>query len=174
MNKQRVTAMLLALGMLCAGCSKPDDASSAATSSEAFKTADELIAEAEQREQEASAQSVQEQAAAFADVAGKYVCSLPEVDVAFFPTLELDEQGKAVFHANIFAGMGKIEGSYTFSGTSVQILVDRVEFSGFAGDKVTELYFNLLPDGGLELSYVNPETPVGVTNAGDKFTKENT
>lgn len=173
-----VLAGLCLLMPLAAGCGgkagedkgKTPQSSAAASASEGFKTADELIREAEER---ASSSASEQAAQKFGEVAGVYRFSGQGLDEAYCPAVELLNDGKAIFHANLLTGMGDLSGTYTVSADSIHISVKEVAFSGFAGDNITDMVFDLV-DGGsaLELAYTSPETPVGITNAGDRFEKQ--
>ena len=169
MKKSWIAAVLVALVLLACGCTGKQQEASAVAQSKSFQTADELISEAEARQQQQSSSAAPQAAP---EVTGVYRCSLPDVDEQFWPSLTLDASGEAVLQVNLLAGMGMVKADYTTTETAVKLLVTAVGFTGFSGEKVTELVFDLLPDGNLELAYMNPDEPVGISVSGDRFVKE--
>lgn len=166
LKRVRVLVSALFLGLILSGCAQ-EEKPVAAVSSE-YKTADELIQEVEQKEKE---ESMSRAAQAFGQTAGTYLCSSPEIDSAYWPMLELGVDGKAVFRANLLTGMGELKGSYLIDGDTIQISVETVSFTGFAGENVQDIVFRIVSENTLELSYTTPDTPIGLTNPGDQFVK---
>ena len=144
LQKIRVLASVLFLGLILSGCSQKEKPVAAVSSQ--YKTTDELIQEVEQKEKE---ESMSRAAQAFGQTAGIYLCNSPEIDSEYWPMLELGVEGKAVFRANLLTGMGELKGNYLVDGDTIQISVENT----------------------LELSYTTPDTPIGLTNPGDQFVK---
>lgn len=166
MQKIRVLASVLFLGLLLSGCSQKEKPVAAVSSQ--YKTTDELIQEVEQKEKE---ESMSRAAQAFGQTAGIYLCNSPEIDSEYWPMLELGVEGKAVFRANLLTGMGELKGNYLVDGDTIQISVETVSFTGFAGENVQDIVFRIVSENTLELSYTTPDTPIGLTNPGDQFVK---
>lgn len=166
LQKIRVLASVLFLGLLLSGCSQKEKPVAAVSSQ--YKTTDELIQEVEQKEKE---ESMSRAAQAFGQTAGIYLCNSPEIDSEYWPMLELGVEGKAVFRANLLTGMGELKGNYLVDGDTIQISVETVSFTGFAGENVQDIVFRIVSENTLELSYTTPDTPIGLTNPGDQFVK---
>lgn len=167
MKLVRVFAAVFLLAALFCGC-KAEREPEAVVASTEFKTADELIEEAESREREKT-RSLAERT--FGQSAGTYYCVSTEIGQQYWPSIELDAQGAAVFRANLLTGMGELRGSYTIDDDTIKMSVEQVSFTGFAGEKVTDLVFDFVSEDTLQLAYTSPDTPVGITNAGDRFVK---
>lgn len=158
-------AFLLAASLWgCANSQKTESVAAPAT----YKTADEIIEEAEAREKEEALSKAEN---LYGETAGVYSCASEGVDEQYWPSLELALDGTAVFHANLFTGMGELRGRYTVDSGTIKFSVEEVSFTGFVGETVTDMVFGSVSDDTLELSYTTPDTPVGVTNSGDRFTK---
>lgn len=166
-----LTAGLLLAALLC-GCKGPEQEAAAlpasSVSSMKFKTAEELIAEAEAQEQE---EALVQAELTFGDVAGIYRCVSTEISDQYWPSIELTSTGEAVFHANLLTGMGEARGAYTVEDDRIHMTVEKVAFTGFTGENVTDLMFDRIGDDTLELSYTTPDSSIGITNAGDRFVK---
>lgn len=167
MKMIRVLAAACLLATLFGGCADSPKTEAAVTSSK-YKTADELIEEAESREKE---QALSKAENLYGQIAGSYYCASEGIDEQFWPCIELSVDGNAVFHANLFTGMGELRGSYTADDDTVKFAVADVSFTGFVGETVTDMVFSKVSDDTLELSYTTPDSPVGVTNPGDRFTR---
>ena len=71
-----------------------------------------------------------------------------------------------------YAGTGgELKGNYLVDGDTIQISVETVSFTGFAGENVQDIVFRIVSENTLELSYTTPDTPIGLTNPGDQFVK---
>ena len=70
--------------------------------------------------------------------------------------------------------MGRLEGLYAVDGDWLTVTVQSLDFTGFAGDDVKELTFQLVGPGRLMFRGTdNPDAPyLGATEALDVFTKE--
>lgn len=171
----RGVCLAAAVLLLVGACSKNTSSSHTAQSADqsepasSFKTAEELIREADERSRAASEEKAHE---VYGDVAGTYVCAYEEMDRQFWPSLELLEDGSAVFHANLLTSMGDLKGAYTQEGETVKMVISKSSFDGFSGDKVTDLVFDFVSEEKLELAYTVPNTSVGMTSPGDQFEKE--
>lgn len=163
----RVFATGFLLMALLGGCRAPQEQEAVIASSE-FKTADELIEEAESRERE---ENLSQAERTFGQSAGTYRCISDEINEQYWPSLELTVEGEAIFHANLLTGMGELRGSYTIDDDVVKVSVEQVSFTGFAGEKVTDIVFDFVSEDTLELAYTTPNTPVGITNPGDRFVR---
>lgn len=162
-----IYAICAAFALAFFGCATEEKETPVSASSE-FKTSDELILEAEAREKQ---QTVSREEERYGQIAGVYFFRSQEINEQFWPRLELSLDGKAVFYANLLTNMGSLEGQYTFSDGTVRFAVEKVSFTGFAGEKVTDMLFETADDGSLKLSYTTPETAVGITVSGDQFVK---
>ncbi|WP_195276766.1 hypothetical protein [Anaerotruncus rubiinfantis] len=107
-------------------------------------------------------------------VAGKYVSEPEGVDEQYWPTLTLREDGTFLFRVNLFAGMGRIEGSYLFheADKTITLQVESRNFEGgVMGETMNEFYFDVASDESLMYrGNDDPELePIGVTNPYDLF-----
>ena len=85
-------------------------------------------------------------------VAGKYVSEPEGVDEQYWPTLTLREDGTFLFRVNLFAGMGRIEGSYLFheADKTITLQVESRNFEGgVMGETMNEFYFDVASDESL-------------------------
>ncbi|MBR2677266.1 MAG: hypothetical protein IKE28_10195 [Solobacterium sp.] len=69
----------------------------------------------------------------------------------YLPSLLLNPDGTFVLTENLFAGMGHYSGTYTIDDYILDLHVDSVDFSGFAGDDVKEIRFEALSQDVLQL-----------------------
>ena len=69
----------------------------------------------------------------------------------YLPSLLLNPDGTFVLTENLFAGMGHYSGTYTIDDYVLDLHVDSIDFSGFAGDDVKEIRFEALSQDVLQL-----------------------
>lgn len=146
MKKRLAAGMLLAFFLLCTGCRPPEG-------------------------------TVPQSFASEAGIApGAYVYTARGIEEAYRPRLELYEDGTCAFTANLLSAMGHIEGTYAIDGDLLTVTVESLDFTGFAGDGVKELTFELVGPGRLMFRGTDdPDAPyLGATEALDVFTKEET
>lgn len=67
------------------------------------------------------------------------------------PELVLEPDGTFVLTENLFSGMGHYSGTYTAQDYNLTLHVEKIDFSGFAGDNVTEIRFEALSPDVLQL-----------------------
>lgn len=110
----------------------------------------------------------------YAALAGDYVFAAEGVDPRNYPTLSLREDQTCCFTVNLLTHMGHMEGSYTVQGSSLEIIVDEVDFDGFIGDDVRELRFDLGGEGIMLYrgSASDEEQVIGMTNPYDIFKRQ--
>lgn len=172
MKHIHMMAFGLLLALFLCGCREQKQTAAAQAQSSSvsteFKTAEELIAEAEAKEQE---ESLVQAELTFGQAAGTYRCVSTEISDQYWPNIELTSTGQAVFHANLLTGMGEAKGTYTIDGDRIHVTVEQVSFTGFTGENVTDMMFDRISEDTLELAYTTPDSPIGLTNAGDRFVK---
>ncbi len=69
----------------------------------------------------------------------------------YMPELVLNPDGTFMLTENLFAGMGHYSGTFTSDDYILTLHVEETDFSGFAGDDVTEITFEALSEDVLQL-----------------------
>ena len=69
----------------------------------------------------------------------------------YMPELVLNPDGTFLLTENLFAGMGHYSGTFTSDDYILTLHVENTDFSGFAGDDVTEITFEALSEDVLQL-----------------------
>ena len=137
MKKRLAASLLLALFLFCIGCRPPEGV------------------------------AMQSAAAQAGITPGVYVHTAREIEQAYRPRLELYEDGTCAFTVNLLSAMGRLEGLYAVDGDWLTVTVQSLDFTGFAGDDVKELTFELVGPGRLMFRGTdNPDAPyLGATEA---------
>ncbi len=81
----------------------------------------------------------------------RYVSDSKMFSDPYMPELVLNPDGTFVLTENLFAGMGHYSGTFTSDDYILTLHVDKTDFSGFAGDDVTEITFEALSEDVLQL-----------------------
>ena len=85
----------------------------------------------------------------------------------FLPSLKLFPDGSFTFLANLYAGMGIMQGSYSLDGGMLVLHASQSNFRGFSGDDVETFTMRIEGDSLIYLQ----DNPIGMTGRGSIFYK---
>ena len=90
--------------------------------------------------------------------------SAADTQPQFLPYFELYNDQTFLFYENLFAAMGSYTGKCSFMGSNMSCKVEKIDFSGFAGDNVKEINFTFKDDNTIIL-----KTDLCMSLTGDEF-----
>ena len=69
----------------------------------------------------------------------------------YCPTLQLNPDGTFTLTENLFSGMGHYTGTYDIEDINLTLNVEQIDFSGFAGDDIKTIRFEVLSQDVIQL-----------------------